>query len=314
MVSPLLSVIIPVYNVEAYLNDCLASVCAQTVDGGMEIILVDDCSTDGSLALCREWAQRDSRIVLLRHEQNRGLSAARNTALAQARGQHVTFVDSDDTLSPDALSCALQTFQQDERIDAVEYPVCVYEGHPSQQTLRFPDSSSLTFSQWLADGGLMHAYACNKVYRRQLWQDVSFPEGRYFEDIYAVPQALSRARLVAYSPSGFYHYYYRDSSISTAPNAAKLTDRLSGMLLSYDLLCRTLGKSHFAAQRYYMEMCNAQISLLRQGGRSLLPRRRLSLSFILSVRHVPSLFIKSLANNLLGGAFPRVWTCLFSKA
>ena len=310
MPRPLLSIIIPVYNVAAFLDKCLASVCAQRVPGQAEIILVDDCSTDGCLALCQAWAGRDGRITLLRHAENRGLSAARNTGLRTARGQFVTFVDSDDTLSPGSLASALSAFDADSRIDAVEYPVAVYEGHPSGQALRLPPSSPVTFSQWLADGGLFHAYTWNKVYRRQLWQTEFFPEGLYFEDIFAVPQVLAQARLIAYSQGGLYHYRYCEASISTRPTVAKLTDRLRGMLLSYNLLTDRLGASHPAAEQYYMEMCNAQISLLRLGGKAFLPHRRLSCSYVLGNRLAPVVFLKSLANNLLGKFYPKLWASI----
>ncbi len=314
MPCPLLSIIIPVYNVADCLDECLASVCAQRVAGDTEIILVDDCSTDASLSLCQVWAERDGRIILLQHTENRGLSAARNTGLDAAHGEFVTFVDSDDTLSPDALHCALEAFNVDERVDVVEYPVVVYEGHPSQHTLRFSSSQPVSFDHWLADGGLFHAYAWNKVYRRQLWQGEFFPEGHYFEDIFTVPQVLANARSIAYCNGGLYHYRYRSCSISTQPSAAKLTDRLRGMLLSNQLLVDRLGAGHPMAERFYMEMCNAQISLLRCGGKAFLPHRRVSLAFILRNRRSFATFLKSIANNLLGKAFPRAWTCICYKS
>lgn len=98
MDNQVISVIIPVFDVAACLDDCLRSVVSQTYDN-LEIILVDDASEDGSGALCDSWAERDSRIVVVRHRENRGLSAARNIGLDCASGEFVLFVDSDDVVA-----------------------------------------------------------------------------------------------------------------------------------------------------------------------------------------------------------------------
>ncbi|MBP3703356.1 MAG: glycosyltransferase family 2 protein, partial [Lachnospiraceae bacterium] len=93
-----ISVIIPVYNVEAYVGKCIKSVCRQTYEE-LEIILIDDGSTDSSGKICDEWAENDNRIVVL-HQENRGLSGARNAGLEKATGEYITFLDSDDYIAP----------------------------------------------------------------------------------------------------------------------------------------------------------------------------------------------------------------------
>ena len=103
MSAPWLSILIPVYNVEMYLEDCISSVISQ-VDSGVEIILLDDCSTDASLIMAKEIvASCKHPIGLLRHDKNRGLSAARNTLLEAANGEYIWFLDSDDILKSDAI-------------------------------------------------------------------------------------------------------------------------------------------------------------------------------------------------------------------
>ena len=95
----LISIIVPIYNVEQYLNQCLQSVCSQSYDN-LEIILVDDGSSDRSPELCDEWAEKDSRIHVI-HKQNGGLSDARNTGISCAKGEYIAFVDSDDWIEKD---------------------------------------------------------------------------------------------------------------------------------------------------------------------------------------------------------------------
>ena len=99
---PLVSVVIPVYNVEKYLSDCLESVLQQNFEG-MEIFCVDDCSTDGSRDILDQYAARDKRIRIIRYEKNGGLSYARNQAMKQAKGQYIFFLDSDDMMAEGAI-------------------------------------------------------------------------------------------------------------------------------------------------------------------------------------------------------------------
>ena len=177
-----LSVIIPVYRVESTLNRCLESVTRQTYRD-LDIILVEDGSPDGSPALCDEWKKRDARVRVI-HKENGGLSSARNVGLEAARGEWVTFVDSDDYID-DATYEAVFRFlggaSDTDRIDMVEFPV-EYGG------TRIKDPVPVCVSHlngrvgeyWLTHRQWERCAVWNKVFRRTLFEDLRFPEGENY--------------------------------------------------------------------------------------------------------------------------------------
>lgn len=213
-----LSVIVPVYNVAPFLPDCLQSLQRQGVDD-MEVILVDDGSTDGSGRICDEMAAADSRFRVI-HRPNGGLSAARNTGISLATGEFITFVDSDDRLGADSLKGNLLLFNDTPSPDMVEYPVRVSEGAPEEFLLSFDDvtvstaNRSTVFADWVRRRGFEHCYAWNKIYRASLWASLRFPEGQLFEDTAVMPDIVRKCRAIRYSSRGCYHYISRNSSIS----------------------------------------------------------------------------------------------------
>ncbi|MBO4590263.1 MAG: glycosyltransferase family 2 protein [Bacteroidaceae bacterium] len=213
-----LSVIVPVYNVAAYLPDCLRSLQQQNVDD-MEVILVDDGSTDNSGALCDEIAAADPRFCVI-HQRNGGLSAARNAGLDNATGDFISFVDSDDRLGSNSLRGNLRLFEANPSPDLIEYPVRIYEGSPQEHLLSFDDatitSSSRTsvFADWIQRRGYEHCYAWNKIYRASLWASRRFPQGQLFEDTAVMPDIIRQCKAIRYSSRGCYHYMSRQHSIS----------------------------------------------------------------------------------------------------
>ena len=116
--APLVTVLVAVYNSEAFLRQCLDSLCAQTMDS-VQIVCVDDASTDGSLAILRDYAARDGRVEVIALSENHGLAYARNKALERARGRYICFLDSDDWMSADSLEQACRTFDADDTLDAL---------------------------------------------------------------------------------------------------------------------------------------------------------------------------------------------------
>jgi glycosyltransferase involved in cell wall biosynthesis len=222
--KPWLSILLPVYNVEPYLEECLNSVLSQAVPG-VEVLVLDDASTDRSGEIARRRAASDPRLQCLRHDVNRGLSAARNTMLEVANGDYLWFVDSDDALEPGAIS-ALQRIVQQHGPDMV---LCDYrkwrqpmrlkhklrgESHVStfagSGSLLINDPSSVVGGLFAA--GQLHAWS--KITRRVLWTgDLRFPVGRYFEDM-AVSATLGlRSRSVWYQPEVWVAYRQRGGSI-----------------------------------------------------------------------------------------------------
>lgn len=249
---PWLSILVPVYNVQPYLHECLSSIMEQTQDDkGVQILALDDCSSDGSGALLQELALRWSgRLQLLRHAQNAGLSAARNTLIDAAEGEYLWFLDSDDKLLPGAIA-GLHTIVQKHTPDVVLCDFSVWrervqfkhrlrgEQHrhsfdgPARQLVHDPCS----LIAGMLSTGQLHAWS--KISRRALWgQDLRFPPGRYFEDMATMPLMALRAQSFYYAPQPWVAYRQRASSILSTMSLPKALDQSAALLpLAQALRC-----------------------------------------------------------------------------
>ena len=270
-----LSVIIPVYRVEATLDRCVESVLGQSVDD-MEVILVDDGSPDASPHLCDQWAARDARVRVI-HKQNGGLSDARNAGLDIATGTVVTFVDNDDSLADDTYPALLPLMTGDT--DIVEY--AIHGRLPlADRTYDDPDA------YWLQARAYAHTYACNKLFRSTLFRDIRFPAGRVFEDAYTLPLLLRRARRVVTTSHGYYHYYDNPEGITALADGTQLAQ----------LLDAHLSNGMPVDDLYYMHLVNIQIDVCEQTGRAVtLPSRHVDPRGLTGSKK-----LKALALNLLG--------------
>lgn len=267
-----LSVVIPVYGVEAFLRKCVDSVVAQAVDD-IEIILIDDCSPDACGEICDKLAAADSRIRVVHRRENGGLSAARNSGIAVATGDLLTFVDSDDFLAADTYRPCLRMLAA-TGADCVEYPVVKRYGSASPQLYNPAQCGDRveTFDDWFRRHGYIHSYACNKIYRRRLWGDTRFPEGRYFEDLLTVPYVLSRARGIAVCGAGFYFYCsYNAGAITQNPSERNQRDLLDANFRLFAFFQLECGYDDGSMYDYFMELLNRKIGLLRAGGDAALP-------------------------------------------
>ncbi len=211
----LISVIIPVYNVRAYLKSCLDSVFSQTYTN-LEILLVDDGSTDGSSDLCDSFEKTDSRVRVI-HQKNRGLSGARNRGIEAAAGDWLTFVDSDDRIRPDYCRVLhdLLTFHQ------ADMSICNF-AVVSETGEEIPRTSPLkkeTLSGYEALGKLQEYYAVYyttawaAMYRRALFDNLRFREGRLHEDEYLIHHMFHACRRVAVTDEVLYDYIQHEGTI-----------------------------------------------------------------------------------------------------
>ena len=220
----LLSVIIPVYNVEEYLVKCVESILGQTHQK-LEIILVNDGSKDGSGVICDEFAARDSRVTVI-HKENGGLSSARNAGLAVAKGEYISFIDSDDWIEADAYEhlLGLMRHYQVKLVCGGNWDV---DGGTGEKTLgvcpkkeEFVTAEEFVGKMFLWDG--CDSSVCDKIFHRSLLENFRFPEGQVSEDVaitYKIVLGADRAVLSAYP---FYNYYHRTGSIS---RTAEITDK-----------------------------------------------------------------------------------------
>lgn len=241
LLPPVVSVVIPFYNVQEYLGDCITSLLRQNF-ARFELILVDDGSTDQSHVIAERLARSDRRVKLVT-QQNSGPGAARNTGVARARGTYLSFVDSDDRLPPDALRLLVEAARRD-RADVVV------------GAIRRFNSTRTWVPRWvkgvhseprrnvtLADFPelLRNNYPVGKVYRRDFWQaqDLPFREGSIYEDQPLIAQMLSRAKTITVLTDIVYDYRAREdrSSVSQRPeDIADLRDRVLAWRLSLEAL------------------------------------------------------------------------------
>lgn len=210
-----LSVIIPVYNTLSTLERCIRSVLSQKVTD-MEVILVDDGSTDGSSAMCDTLASTHGSLRVI-HKNNGGLSSARNTGIEASSGTWLTFVDSDDELSPDTLSSNMEWIESHPETDMLEYPVTVHYGSADSYTLSFKTETvedGDVFRHWIKNDGYDHCYAWNKIFRRELFDNIRFPQGESFEDAAICPKIIGKCRSIRYSDKGCYLYFRNQGGIT----------------------------------------------------------------------------------------------------
>lgn len=210
--TPLISVIVPVYRVEKYLDRCLRSITEQTCRN-LEIILVDDGSPDSSGAICDAWAAKDSRIRVI-HKENAGAGAARNTGLDVASGDVVSMIDSDDYLEIHMYEHLLSLMTED--VDIAECDICWTE----QDDLAMEDGSRAEIRICDAvDAMRLHIrdeIFCqtppNKLYRREIIGDIRFPEGNLIDDEYFTYRVIGNARKLARSSACMYAYRQQPGS------------------------------------------------------------------------------------------------------
>ena len=217
MNCPLVSIIVPVYQVEKYLEKCLGSIIGQTY-GNLEIILVDDGSTDHGPAICDRFRSEDSRIQVI-HQANGGLSHARNVGLAAATGDFIGFVDSDDWIEPQMIDALMSALQETGADIAVCGRQVEEEGAQSS-----PDNADVPPGQlysaeealkmMIQEGALIRNAVWDKLYRRSVISNITFPEGKIYEDLLWSPLVMGNAKAIVYVGCPLYHYLQRPESLS----------------------------------------------------------------------------------------------------
>lgn len=241
----LISIIVPVYNVEQYIKKCLDSIINQTYKN-LEIILVDDGSKDTSGAICDEYAVRDNRINVI-HRQNGGLSAARNTGLDIAKGDFIMFVDSDDFIDLDTvryLHSLSMRFQSDISICSFTY--CDTNGNTwPHDALTVPDGIVSKEDYWkyfYTDIRTFYVTMWAKLFRRSLWRKLRFPVGKLHEDEFVIHTLIDECERISVSKKPMYYYMQRSGSIINTTFKIQNLDAAEGMMQRCDFF---IGKRDF---------------------------------------------------------------------
>lgn len=238
--NPKISVIIPVYNAGAYLEECLDSVLHQTY-GNLEILLIDDGSTDGSGALCDAYAARDGRVRVF-HQENRGQSAARNAGLGAMTGELIAFVDADDVAAPDMLQNLLGALDTGAdfavcnilRIDEAGRPLDLCPLGDAMLTREAFLDKLLEEQAWF------YVMPGGKLYRRELFRNLRFPEGFIYEDEAVLYPIVARCAKIATLAQPLYRYRCHGDSTMGQGLRIQSTDKLTALAGRLGL-CREMG-------------------------------------------------------------------------
>lgn len=237
MSNHLISVIVPVYNVEPYLRQCLDSIVNQTYPN-IEILIVDDGSPDHCGEICDEYAEKDSRIIVI-HQENAGLSAARNAALDIARGEYIMFVDSDDWVEPTFCEKALEMVLE-YQVETVWFGYRVhYLDKIEERRTGLPrlfDSSEIIKHLVLCDDASLNIGIWNKIYHRRLFEKLRFPLGLIYEDVEIICQIIHLTKSIFVSNEVSYNYRKRNGSITSIENKKNIRNIIDYFIIYHKRL------------------------------------------------------------------------------
>ena len=253
MKMPLISVVLPIYNIESYLDRCMEAVLNQTYSN-LEILMVDDGSPDGCPQICDRYAEQDSRVRAL-HKENGGLSDARNYGIARARGEYITCIDPDDYVDPDYVEYLYRLIDKYETRMSICQHVTEYDNGSVKDHGSSGDElmDIETCLRRMLYHDVIDTSAWAKLYHRSLFDTVSYPVGKIFEDIgttYALMMQCDTGIAVGYESK--YHYMYHMNSIvnsSFSPRKLDLLEMTDKMGQRFSTLNQMLGTDDYEKER-----------------------------------------------------------------
>lgn len=250
-----LSIIIPVYNTEQTLGRCINSVLQSSLNN-FEIILINDGSTDNSANICESYKNSYPQQIQVIHQKNQGLSAARNAGLDISKGQYVTFIDSDDYISKDLYCHLLEQLNVNHNIDLLEYSLVKETQNNTEILFNFKDFIYRNHrSYWIKTHAYTHAFAWNKIYKRELFKDLRYPIGKKFEDVWLLPRIIQKCQTIATTSCGYYHYDYNPHGITATADGMALQDLLNAHLKVFE---------QYQNADYYLSLLNIQIDVFNR--------------------------------------------------
>lgn len=263
----MISVIVPIYGVEAYLDKCVQSVASQTYTD-LEIILVDDGSPDGCPAMCDAWAKKDRRITVV-HKPNGGLSDARNSGLNVAKGDYISFVDSDDWIAPTMLESMLSALvQADADICSCGIINAYEDGSTQSWNLPSLNGNPEIFLRALYSNTAVPVAIWNKLYKRELWTELRFPNGKICEDAFTTYKLIDSSKKLVQIPDELYYYRIRSGSIMTSSFRLARMDEEEAWRCNYEFIAERYPTLKKAAFDFYLQKVNITIHAIGAGQRS----------------------------------------------
>lgn len=255
----MITVVVPVYNIEQYIDRCVQSIVEQTYSS-LEIILVDDGSTDKSNILCDKWAQKDKRIRVL-HKKNGGLSSARNAGIDVAHGSYITFVDGDDYIEPNMYETMLSELKK-HKADIVCAGRFTHIGE-KQIKEEYTIETASEYSNAKAVEKVLYnseidVAAWDKLYKIEIFDNLRYPIGIINEDAAIIFQVLYRANKIVHCGKPLYHYVYRTNSISKAKYTSKKYDVYKNCVSISNFIRENFDKQENAC-KVYCSLCAAGV-------------------------------------------------------
>ena len=259
MKKQLISVVVPIYKVEKYLDRCIESIVNQTYRN-LEIILVDDGSPDNCPQMCDSWEKKDKRIKVI-HKENAGLSDARNAGMLFTTGEIISFIDSDDWIEIDMFDEMLNRMQADNS-DMVSCGVKWVE--EDGNLIRDISSSdgildTKTAMKELLNDSKLKQHVWNKIYKYELIKDIPFEKGKYHEDVFWSYQVVGRAKKVSIVKESFYNYVQRANSIMGESFSVKRLDALDANKQRCEYIKKYFPDLYDNALYVYMGSCHYQL-------------------------------------------------------
>lgn len=226
-----ISIIVPIYNIEQYIEECIKSIVEQTYSN-LEIILVDDGSTDNSGIICDKYAKQDNRIIVI-HKNNEGVSSARNAGINASTSELISFIDGDDYVEKEFIAILYDIICS----TGADISACCSFG-VRKQLLRTEYSKETTIIynvrgvlKNILENGDFGTGPCNKLYRKKIFTKVKFPQGKVYEDLYVLPSILKQTNSLAYNPVQKYFYRYTLNSSTNREFSLKKFDIINAMEL-----------------------------------------------------------------------------------
>ena len=230
-----ISIIIPVYNVEKYIRKCIDSVLSQTFTD-IEVILVDDGSTDDSGKICDEYSRVDSRIKVI-HKNNGGLSSARNAGIEIANGKYLGFVDSDDYIANDMFEMLyFNIIKENADLSICGIFHCYESKKPVVNSPWYGVLNSEQAIEYAFLGKFFSVNAVTKLYKRHLFDTIRYPDGKTSEDAFIIVDILSQCNKIVATSKQKYFYFHREGSITTVKSAANCFDCIDAYQRNKDII------------------------------------------------------------------------------
>lgn len=269
VINSLISIIVPVYNVEEYLSRCVNSILNQTYRD-FELLLINDGSTDNSGAICEDFSKRDPRIKVI-HKENGGLSDARNIGIDSAQGKFFLFVDSDDFIHPNMLELLVSNIIETDS----DISVCSFQKVYSEKDCEIDYQNNIetctnleALDKFFGSNDGVNVVTWNKLYKAELFNGIQFPKGRLHEDNFTTFKLLYRCRKVVYSNAKMYYYFQRNNSITGAKKSKNYLDAIDANREMCDFFIKEglfeLAKKAISTYLWYLSHAYYQIKNLEK--------------------------------------------------